>query len=38
MQVTQIKAFKLKDADVECMNQISDLFVVFINFCDVISK
>ena len=38
MQVTQIEAFKFEDVSVECINQISDLFVAFISFCDVISE
>ena len=38
MQITQIKAFKFEDADVEYVNQVSDLFVAFINLCDVVSE
>ena len=38
MQITQIEVFKLENADVKCVSQISDLFVVFINLCDAISE
>ena len=38
MQVTQIEAFKFEDVNIECMNQISSLFITFINFCDAVSE
>ena len=38
MQVIQIEAFKFEDADVKCMNQVSDFFVAFIDFCDAIGE
>ena len=38
MQITQIEVFKLEDANVECINQVSDLFVAFINLCNAVSK
>ena len=38
MQVTQIEVFKFKNTDVKCLNQISDLFIAFIDLCDVISE
>ena len=38
MQVTQIEVFKLEDAGVECVSQVSGLFVAFIGLCDVISE
>ena len=38
MQVTQIEVFKLGIAGVECLNQVSDLFIAFIDLCDVVSE
>ena len=38
MQITQIEAFKLENINVECINQVSGLFVVFIDLCDVVSE
>ena len=38
MQITQIEAFKFENIDVKCVSQISGLFVVFIDICDVVSE
>ena len=38
MQIIQIKAFIFKNVNVKCINQISDLFVAFINLCNVINE
>ena len=38
MQIIQIEAFKFKNISVEYINQISDLFIIFINFYNVISE
>ena len=38
MQITQIETFKFENISVECINQVFDLFIIFINFCDVVSK
>ena len=38
MQIIQIEVFKFEDADVKCINQVSDLFDAFIGLCDVISE
>ena len=38
MQVTQIETFKLKGTDVECVSQVSDLFIAFIDLCNVVSE
>ena len=38
MQITQIEVFKLENADVECVNQVSGLFVAFIDICDAVSE
>ena len=37
MQVIQIEAFKFEDISVECISQVSDLFVAFIDICDAVS-
>ena len=38
IQVTQIEVFKFEDADIECVGQVSDLFIAFIDLCDAISE
>ena len=38
IQIIQIEMFKFENADIECINQVSDLFIVFINFCNAISE
>ena len=38
MQITQIEMFKFKNINVKYINQIFNLFVTFINFCDAVSK
>ena len=38
MQITQIEMFKFKNADIECLNQISNLFIAFIDLCNVIGE
>ena len=38
MQITQIEVFKFEGVDVKCLNQVFDLFVTFIDLCDVIGE
>ena len=38
MQVTQIEAFKLKITSVKCPDQVSGLFIAFINLCDAVGE
>ena len=38
MQVTQIEAFKFEGTGVECVSQVSGLFITFIDLCDAVSE
>ena len=38
MQIIQIEMFKFEDAGVKCINQVSDLFIAFINLCDAVGE
>ena len=38
IQITQIKAFKFENVNIEYVNQVFDLFIAFINLCDTVSE
>ena len=38
MQIIQIEIFKFESINVKYINQIIDLFVIFINFYNAVSK
>ena len=38
MQIIQIEVFKLKNVSVECIGQVSGLFIAFIDLCDAVSE